>query len=116
MNEDAVIQKREHDLKLALETVRPQVLRAGGVEFSPGFSIISLKESRLLGWFCIDLLCLVPQPMPFIHFTFSLPDVEGKTNTVYTADSIMMALMFFRLIYLPRFVAEVSILKKELAV
>jgi hypothetical protein len=54
--------------------------------------------------------------MPFIHFTFSLPDVEGKTNTVYTADSIMMALMFFRLIYLPRFVAEVSILKKELAV
>lgn len=93
-----------------------QVLRAEGVEFSPGFGIISLKESRLLGWFFIDLFCLLPQPMPFIHFTLHIGDVEGKTMTEYTADGILMTLMFLRLIYLPRFVAEVSILKQDLAV
>eukprot|EP00285_Hemiselmis_virescens_P009745 CAMPEP_0173391874 /NCGR_PEP_ID=MMETSP1356-20130122/18632_1 /TAXON_ID=77927 ORGANISM="Hemiselmis virescens, Strain PCC157" /NCGR_SAMPLE_ID=MMETSP1356 /ASSEMBLY_ACC=CAM_ASM_000847 /LENGTH=450 /DNA_ID=CAMNT_0014349567 /DNA_START=12 /DNA_END=1361 /DNA_ORIENTATION=+ len=92
-----------------------KVLRASGVEFSPGFSLISLNESRLLRWFLLDLVVLIPQPMPFIHFTFEIMDVQGKAPTIYTADCIFMCMMFLRLVYLPRFVAQVSLLRQELA-
>jgi hypothetical protein len=93
-----------------------KVLRSSGVEFSPGFSIQSLREARLIGWFMADLLILIPQPMPYLHFGIVVGDVAGGDRPVlYTTDSLFMGLMFLRLWFLPRFIAVSSVLRQELA-
>jgi hypothetical protein len=93
-----------------------KVLRSSGVEFSPGFTLTTLKEARLLGWFMADFLILIPQPMPFLHFGIIVGDISGGDRPVlYTADSVFMSLMFLRLWFLPRFIAVSSVLRKELA-
>lgn len=92
-----------------------KVLRASGVEFSPGFSFISLREARLFWWFVVDFLVLLPQPVPFLQFKVEVGDIVGGNPIVYTSDCILMSLMFMRLWFLPRFVATASVLKQDLA-
>jgi hypothetical protein len=85
-----------------------QLMRASGVGLSQGFGFMSLSESGLGWYFVADLLTLLPMPYPFVHFTIEFADLHHEeTPTVYTSDNIFMALMFFRLQFLPRIIAEV---------
>lgn len=91
-------------------------LRASGVGLSEGFGFMSLRESGLGWWFLIDLVTLLPMPFPFIHFTIEMDDIFNEdTPTIYTSDNLLMALMFVRLQFLPRLIAEVWMMHNSMA-
>ena len=90
-------------------------LRAKGMHLSPGLSLISLKESRLLLWFIIDLAILLPQPVPYISTDIKLGNsVEASDGSiVYDTNTIFLSAMFLRVIFIPRIVAAGSVLQSE---
>lgn len=93
-----------------------QLMRASGVGLSQGFGFMSLSESGLGWYFVADLLTLLPMPYPFVHFTIEFADLHHEeTPTVYTSDNIFMALMFFRLQFLPRIIAEMWMMANPMA-
>jgi hypothetical protein len=93
-----------------------QIQRASGVGLSQGFGFMSLSESGLGWYFVVDLLTLAPIPYPFIHFTIEFSDLHHEeTPTVYTSDNIFMALMFVRLQFLPRIIAEMWMMANPMA-
>jgi hypothetical protein len=62
-----------------------EIQRMQGIELDAGFSLVSLYESRLLGQFIIDLIVLIPQPIPFIHFTVLVEDLHHEGHdALYT--------------------------------
>lgn len=97
-----------YDLQLA-------AIRSSGVAISEGFGYFSLSESGLLYFFLIDLATLLPMPYPFIHFTIEVPDIYGEEiPVVYTSDNLVMVLMFARLQFFPRLVAEMWMMSNNM--
>jgi len=93
-----------------------EMLRTSGVGLSAGFGFMSLRESGLGMYFLCDLLTLLPMPFPFIHFTMEMSDIfHEDTPTIYTSDNLFMALMFARLQFLPRLIAEIWMMNNHVA-
>ena len=51
--------------------------------------------------------------MPWIYFEVSVSGIHNGPAVVYTSDSVLMILMFLRTFFLPRFIADGSVLRSS---
>jgi len=79
------------------------VMRLKGCKIAPGFTVRALKGANLWGQLIRDVLILLPQPYPFIDFTFSVHDAGLDRNSVYSISVVLLSLMFLRIYFLPRY-------------
>lgn len=79
------------------------VARLKGWKLAPGFCPRALKGANLWGQFLRDLLILVPQPLPFLFFTFTVHDAGLDRDSTYPVSVVLLCLMFLRIYFIPRF-------------
>ena len=79
------------------------VARLKGWQLAPGFCPRALKGANLWNQFLRDLLILVPQPLPFMFFTFTVHDAGLGKDSTYPVSVVLLSLMFLRIYFIPRF-------------
>jgi len=79
------------------------VARLKGWKLAPGFCPRALKGANLWNQFLRDLLILVPQPLPFLFFTFTVHDAGLDRDSTYPVSVVLLSLMFLRIYFIPRF-------------
>ena len=79
------------------------VARLKGWKLAPGFCPRALKGADLWNQFLRDLLILVPQPLPFLFFTFTVHDAGLDRDSTYPVSVVLLSLMFLRIYFIPRF-------------
>eukprot|EP00282_Hemiselmis_andersenii_P038871 CAMPEP_0169444564 /NCGR_PEP_ID=MMETSP1042-20121227/9965_1 /TAXON_ID=464988 /ORGANISM="Hemiselmis andersenii, Strain CCMP1180" /LENGTH=495 /DNA_ID=CAMNT_0009555885 /DNA_START=124 /DNA_END=1607 /DNA_ORIENTATION=+ len=90
--------------------------RLSGVLLPPGLSINSLRGAGVINKLAMDVLFLIPQPLPFIDFDVHVWDQGLGRESVYNLDTLLLCLMFCRASFLPRLYGEcISDLSSETA-
>jgi len=79
------------------------VARLKGWKLAPGFCPRALKGANLWNQFLRDLLIMVPQPLPFLFFTFTVHDAGMDRDSTYPVSVVLLSLMFLRIYFIPRF-------------
>jgi len=80
--------------------------RLSGVYLEAGVTVRSLKGAGLWSLALFDVALMLPQPLPGLDFEFSIYNKGLGRTSVHSIDSILLALMVVRLMYLPRFYGE----------
>ena len=79
------------------------VARLKGWKLAPGFCPRALKGANLWNQFLRDLIILIPQPVPFLFFTFTVHDAGLDRDSTYPVSVVLLSLMFLRVYFIPRF-------------
>ena len=66
------------------------VARLKGWKLAPGFCPRALKGANLWNQFLRDLLILVPQPLPFLFFTFTVHDSGLGRDSTYPVSVVLL--------------------------
>mmetsp|Transcript_39668 Transcript_39668/g.124661 ORF Transcript_39668/g.124661 Transcript_39668/m.124661 type:complete len:500 (-) Transcript_39668:212-1711(-) len=88
--------------------------RLSGIRLPPGVSISSLKGGGYWSQFLIDVLIMLPQPLPLLDVNVTIWNKGLGRASIYELNSILCCLMFVRFFYVPRFYGEcISDLQSE---
>ena len=79
------------------------IARLKGWKLAPGFCPRALKGANLWSQFLRDLLILIPQPLPFLFFEFTVNDAGMERDSTYPVSVVLLSLMFLRVYFVPRF-------------
>ncbi len=79
------------------------IARLKGWKLAPGFCPRALKGANLWSQFLRDLLILIPQPLPFLFFEFTVHDAGMERDSTYPVSVVLLSLMFLRVYFVPRF-------------
>jgi len=89
-----------YDSKIALK-------RLAGVKLAPGVTYSSLRGTGLLGACLLDVLVMLPIPLPGVDFKITVWNKGLGRSSTYSSDAVFCILcMFLRCFYLPRFYGE----------
>eukprot|EP00960_Hanusia_phi_P016179 476936-Hanusia_phi.AAC.1 len=80
--------------------------RLSGIRLPPGVSISSLKGGGYWYRFLIDVLIMLPQPLPLLDLNVTIWNKGLGRASVYELNSILCCVMFVRFLYIPRFYGE----------
>jgi hypothetical protein len=95
---------------IALERLRGLPMHNGDV------SVLNLQACGLYWQALVDLLCMLPQPIPFLNTEFEVYNSAFEGSCMYQLDSLLVVAMFMRIRLIPRFYGEcVSDIGNEIA-
>ncbi|EKX43780.1 hypothetical protein GUITHDRAFT_163752 [Guillardia theta CCMP2712] len=85
---------------IAQERLRGNPLHNGFVSY------VNLQACGLYVQAVLDLLCLLPMPLPFLDFEFDVWNDSFEGSCTYQIDVFLMVVMFLRIRMFPRFYGE----------
>ncbi|KAJ1476375.1 hypothetical protein T484DRAFT_1965993 [Baffinella frigidus] len=85
---------------IALERLRGLPMHNGDVSF------LNLQACGIYTQALIDLLIMLPQPIPFLNAEFEVYNAALEGSCVYQLDSLLVVCMFLRIRLIPRFYGE----------
>ena len=81
--------------------------RLHGLPLNNGYvSMVNLQCTGHFGQALVDVICLLPMPLPFFNSEFEITNVLDNSTSTYQVDVILCVLMFLRIRFFPRFFGE----------